>query len=149
VSNEELTGRHVLVHPGLWNDPAEKNGEIGEIAEADLNDDLIRVKFNDGKYGFYGTDALLVFRTSDEICDQLKQNAGNLSTLEFKDLKNIALLLDYGREPQLLTAMNLVRDNPQALQVSMVSIGDKPKKHPGTAGRPLILIIPTWFTLKF
>jgi hypothetical protein len=129
VNNEELTGYHVLVHPVLWDDPAEKNGEIGEIAEADLNDDLIRVKFDDGKYGFYGTDALLVFRTSDEIYDQLKQNAGNLSPLEFKDLKNIALLLDYGKEPQLLRAMNMVRDNPEALQVSMISIGDKLKNN--------------------
>jgi len=122
VNNEELTGRPVLVHPVLWDDPAEKNGEIGRIAEADLDDDLIRVKFDDGKYGFYGSDALLVFRSSDEIYEQLKQKAGYLSAQQFKDLKNIALLLDYGKEPQLLTAMNMVRENPEALQGSMFSL---------------------------
>lgn len=122
MNNEELTGRPVLVHPVLWDDPAEKNGEIGRIAEADLDDDLIRVKFDDGKYGFYGSDALLVFRSSDEIYEQLKQKAGYLSAQQFKDLKNIALLLDYGKEPQLLTAMNMVRENPEALQGSMFSL---------------------------
>ncbi|UOE47816.1 hypothetical protein MTO98_25740 [Mucilaginibacter sp. SMC90] len=127
MNNEELTGRRVLVHPVLWDDPAEKNGEIGEITEVNLHDDLIRVKFDDQKYGFYGSDALLVFRSSEEIYDQLKQNAVNLSAREFKDLKNIALLLGYGKEPQLLTAMNMVRGNPEALQVSMISIADKLK----------------------
>ncbi|UOE50923.1 hypothetical protein MTO98_07510 [Mucilaginibacter sp. SMC90] len=127
MNNEELIGQNVLVHPVLWGDPAEKNGEIGEITEANIEDDLIRVKFDDGKYGFYGSNALLVFRTPDEIYDHLKQNVDNLYSWEFKDLTSIALLLDYGKEPQSLTAMKMVREHPESLQVSMISIEDKLK----------------------
>lgn len=128
MNNEELIGQRVLVHPVLWDDPAEKNGEIGMITEADLADDLIRVKFEDQKYGFYGSDSLLVFRPSNDIYEQLKQNAGQLSAEQFKDLKNIALLLDYGKEPQLLKAMEMVRENPESLQGSMLSLEDKIRK---------------------
>ncbi|SEO10374.1 hypothetical protein SAMN05192574_105315 [Mucilaginibacter gossypiicola] len=124
MNNDELNGRYVLVHPALWDDPAEKNGEIGMITENNLDDDIIKLRFNDEKHAFYASNALLVFQPSDNLYETLKQNATLLSAQNFKDLKSVALLLDYGRPEQTKAAMGLVLQNPDLLEMSMVSLED-------------------------
>jgi hypothetical protein len=100
----------LLVHPDL-NDPVHKQGEIGFLTAAIVNTDEFYVGFDDHQVGFYGADALLTFKEPGDIYDYLHQNALTLSVDDFKDLKNIALLLDHGTEKHIRTAMELVKKN--------------------------------------
>ncbi|MEO6852210.1 MAG: hypothetical protein ABI166_16325 [Mucilaginibacter sp.] len=101
----------LLVHPDLKDDPVQKQGEIGFITAAILNTDEFYVGFDDHQVGFYSADALLTFKEPGDIYDFMHQNALKLSVDDFKDLKNIALLLDHGTENHIRTAMELVKKN--------------------------------------
>jgi hypothetical protein len=108
--NEIQLPHFLLVHPDL-NDPVHKQGEIGFLTAAIVNTDEFYVGFDDFEVGFYGADALLTLKEPSEIYDYLHQNALRLSVDDFKDLKNIALLLDHGTEKHTRTAMELVKKN--------------------------------------
>jgi hypothetical protein len=86
-------------------------GEIGFITAAILNTDEFYIGFDDHQVGFYGADALLTFKKLGDIYDFLHHNALTLSVDDFKDLKNIALLLDHGTERHIRMAMELVKKN--------------------------------------
>ena len=101
----------LLVNPELKDDPVNKQGEIGFITAAILNTDEFYVGFDDHEVGFYSADALLTFKEPGDIYDFMHQNALTLSVDDFKDLKNIALLLDHGTEKHIRTAMELVKKN--------------------------------------
>lgn len=101
----------LLVHPDLKDDPVNKQGEIGFITAAILNTDEFYVGFDDNEVGFYSADALLTFKEPGDIYDFMHENALTLSVDDFKDLKNIALLLDHGTEKHIRTAMELVKKN--------------------------------------
>ena len=109
--NEILLPQLLLVHPDLKDDPVQKQGEIGFITAAILNTDEFYVGFDDHQVGFYSADALLTFKEPGDIYDFLHQNALTLSVDDFKDLKNIALLLDHGTERHIRTAMEMVKKN--------------------------------------
>jgi hypothetical protein len=109
--NEIQLPHLLLVHPDLKDDPVNKQGEIGFIKAAILNTDEFYVGFDDFQVGFYGADALLTFKEPGDIYDFLHQNALTLSVDDFKDLKNIALLLDHGTQKHIRTAMELVKKN--------------------------------------
>jgi uncharacterized protein YigA (DUF484 family) len=122
MTAEELSGQLVMVHPELYDDPTEKNGEIGSITVADLSDDLVRVKFDDDRRGLYATNALLIFKPSEQIYHHLKQESTQMAPTTFKDLKNIALLLDYGTAQQQRNAMAIAQKNPAVLSSALVSL---------------------------
>lgn len=109
--NEIQLPHFLLVHPDLKDDPVNKQGEIGFITAAILNTDEFYVGFDDYEVGFYSADALLTFKEPGDIYDFMHQNALKLSVDDFKDLKNIALLLDHGTEKHIRTAMELVKKN--------------------------------------
>lgn len=110
-SNEIQLPHYLLVNPELKNDPVNKQNEIGFITAAILNTDEFYVGFDDHVVGFYGADALLTFKEPGDIYDFMHENALTLSVDDFKDLKNIALLLDHGTEKHIRTAMELVKKN--------------------------------------
>ena len=109
--NEIQLPHYLLVHPDLKDDPMNKQGEIGFITAAILNTDEFYVGFDDHEVGFYSADALLTFKEPGNIYDFMHKNALTLSVDDFKDLKNIALLLDHGTEKHIRTAMELVKKN--------------------------------------
>jgi hypothetical protein len=109
--NEIQLPDYLLVHPDLKDDPVNKQGEIGFITAAILNTDEFYVGFDDHQVGLYSADALLTFKESGDIYDFMHQNALALSVDDFKDLKNIALLLDHGTEKHIRTALELVKKN--------------------------------------
>ncbi|MET3981721.1 hypothetical protein ABIB62_004262 [Mucilaginibacter sp. UYP25] len=112
----------VLVHPQLKDDPVAKQGQIGVITAAILNSDEFYVGFDDKEVGLYAADALLLFNPSDQIYQNLKQDVMKLAPSTFKDLKNIALLLDYGTTKQQRTAMEIAQRNPDVIASAMVSL---------------------------
>jgi hypothetical protein len=109
--NEIQLPHFLLVHPELKDDPVNKQGEIGFITAAILNTDEFYVGFDDHQVGFYGADALLTFKEPGGIYDFMHQHALTLSVDDFKDLKNIALLLDHGTQKHIRTVMELVKKN--------------------------------------
>lgn len=109
--NEIQLPHFLLVHPDLKDDPVNKQGEIGFITAAILNTDDFYVGFDDHEVGFYSANALLTFKEPGDIYDFMHQNALTLSVDDFKDLKNIALLLDHGTQKHIRTAMELVKRN--------------------------------------
>jgi hypothetical protein len=122
MTDEDLSGVTVMVHPALAEDPAEKQGEIGEITVASLADDLVRVRFDDGGRGLYSMDAVLIFKASEQIYQHIKDKIMVLEPTTFKDLKNIALLLDYGTPQQKLKAMQIAQKNPDVVSAALVSL---------------------------
>jgi hypothetical protein len=124
MTAEELTGQLVMVHPELYDDPAGKTGEIGTITAVDLAEDLVRVKFDDEQRGLYATNALLVFKPADQIYEHLRKDVMKLAPADFKDLKNIALLLDYGTKPQQRAAMEIAQRNPGVVSSAFRSMED-------------------------
>lgn len=112
----------VMVHPQLKEDPANKQGEIGVITAAILNTDEFFVGFDDKEVGLYSADALLTFIPTEEIYMNLKRDAIRLDTATFQDLKNIALLLDYGTPKQHRTAMEIAKKNPAVIATALVPL---------------------------
>jgi hypothetical protein len=110
-SNEIQLPHYLLVNPELKDDQVNKQGEIGFITAAILNTDEFYVGFDDHEVGFYSASALLTFKEPGDIYDYMHENALRLSVDDFKDLKNIALLLDHGTEKHIRTAMELVKKN--------------------------------------
>lgn len=109
--NEIQLPDFLLVHPELKDDPVNKQGQIGFVTAAILNTDEFYIGFDDFEVGLYSADALLVLKPPGDIYDLLHHNALTLSVDDFKDLKNIALLLDHGTEKHVRTAMELVQKN--------------------------------------
>jgi hypothetical protein len=122
VANEIQLPEYLLVHPDLKDDPVNKQGHIGFITAAIINTDEFYVGFDDHIVGLYSADALLTFRENSFIYDYIHQNALKLSVKDFKDLKNIALLLDYGSAKQQRTAMEIVQKNPDVIASALVSL---------------------------
>jgi hypothetical protein len=112
----------VMVHPKLKDDPVAKQGQIGFITAAILNTDDFYVGFEDGEVGLYSADALLTFKPPDDIYDGIKRDVMQLLPATFKDLKNIALLLDYGTEIQHRKAMEIAQKNPAVMANAMESL---------------------------
>ncbi|MBB6107840.1 hypothetical protein SAMN05421821_101247 [Mucilaginibacter lappiensis] len=115
----------LMVHPDLKDDPANKQGEIGFITAAILNMDEFYVGFDDHQVGLYSADALLTFKEPGNIYDFMHQNALTLSVDDFKDLKNIALLLDHGTEKHIRTAMELVKKNDAIRDAATIGLDQR------------------------
>lgn len=116
---DELTGTLVLVHPDLTDDPARRQGEIGIITGADLDNDDIFVSFGKGEQALYSTDALLIFKPADVIYGLLMNDARKASQSDFKALFQVNLMQQHGLTPLVRKAMDLVKDNKVVRDFSM------------------------------
>jgi len=116
---DELTGTLVLVHPELTDDPAGRQGQIGIITGADLENDDVFVSFGKGEQALYSTDALLVFKQPDVIYDLLMNDARKASQADFKALFQVNLMQQHGLTPLVRKAMEFVKDNKVVREFSM------------------------------
>ena len=121
-SNGIQLPEYLLVHPELKDDPINKQGQIGFITAAVLNTDEFYVGFDDHEVGLYSADALLILKASGVIHDFIHQNALKLSVDDFKDLKNIALHLDYGTLEQQRKAIKIAKENPSVGSIALMSL---------------------------
>ena len=109
--NDELTGKLVLVHPGLTHDPAGRQNEIGIIVNSDLADDNILVSFQDNGYASFSSDALLVLLPDEQIHQNLVDMAYEAAFRDLKALTHIDLFLRYGSGDKHFKALEMARDN--------------------------------------
>ncbi|AYL95329.1 hypothetical protein [Mucilaginibacter celer] len=111
IPDQELNGKIVMMNPKMWAEHSDEAGVIGQITKADTRRDDFFVDYGGTKEHWHGANALLALRKSTEIYDLLRDKPHTLSVNDFKDLKNIALLLDYGTIKHHRTAMELVVKN--------------------------------------
>src|ERR1700733_7922806 len=115
---------YVLVNPRLTEDPVFRKGQVGGIKAAILNTDEFIVGFDDSQVGLYSANALLLLKQPESIYEYMHQNAPSLSVDDFKALKNIALLLDYGTKSYMRTAMELVQKNENILDAATTGLDE-------------------------
>lgn len=122
---EDLTGTMVLVHPELTTDPAKRQGQIGMITSADLNNDIIRVGFGNAPVALYSTDALLVLKPHNDLYKDLLTDVKQMEVQDFKTLLRVSMILENGSPNQLKQALEMVMANEQTLKYGTVSLQDK------------------------
>ncbi len=123
--SDELAGAPTLVHWELSDDPAQKQGQVGMITSADLENDEVYVSFGKGQQALYGTDALLVLQNQNDIYRYLMTNVSKLTTPEFKDMFRITLLQQTGQRKDAVEALELAKNNPQLQQFTLSSLQQK------------------------
>ncbi|XHR97325.1 hypothetical protein ACFJIV_12105 [Mucilaginibacter sp. UC70_90] len=111
IRDDDLNGAVVMMNPRMWARHADEAGVIGLITKADIARDDFFVDYGGEKEHWHGADALLMFRKPGEIYDLLRDKPHTLAVDDFKALKNIALLLDYGTVIHQHRAMELVAMN--------------------------------------
>ena len=119
-ANDKLRGKVVFVHPKLFTDPLGKRNQVGVISEADIALDNIYVDFRD-KVGLFSADALFTFLRSDQIQDNLVNLLQDKTSVEFKALRSVELLVRYGDVTEKIKAMQTARDFP-AIQPMCVEV---------------------------
>lgn len=122
IPDQELNGTVVMMNPKMWAEHADEAGVIGQITKADPMRDDFFVDYGGARQHWHGANALLAFRKSAEIYDVLRDKPHMLSVDDFKDLKNIALLLDYGTVKHHRTAMELVAQNEHIRDVATIRL---------------------------
>lgn len=115
----ELAGTSVLVHPEFDDDPAQQQGKVGMIASADLDNDDFLISFGKGEFGRYSSQALLVFKPTDQIYDLLLNDARKAGKEDFKALFQVNLMQQQGFTPLIRKAMDFVKDNKVVRDFSM------------------------------
>ncbi|WP_345955245.1 hypothetical protein [Mucilaginibacter sp. PAMB04168] len=119
-ANDKLRGEVVFVHPELFADPLGKRNQVGVISEADIALDNIYVDFRD-KVGLFSADALFTFLRSDQIQDNLVNLLQDKTSVEFRALRSVELLVRYGDVTEKIKAMQTARDFP-AIQPMCVEV---------------------------
>jgi hypothetical protein len=120
-----LHGTLALVRPDLENDPVHQQGEIGIITYVDRNNDEVYVIFDNGKEGTYQGEALLQFKTPDEVAASPVDNAREMKLKDYKDVYKIGLLFDLGRSADLMKALEIARDNPDIWRDVFVTLAER------------------------
>lgn len=121
---DDLSGKVVLVHPGLAHDPVNRQNHIGVISHVDTVQDDVFVDF-EGVQGLYASDALLVFRDDEEIHQHLADIAYETPFNELKALTQIDLFLRYGGENREKMAMEIAKANPVIHRFCLESLNDQ------------------------
>ncbi|MEZ2336971.1 hypothetical protein AB6735_15110 [Mucilaginibacter sp. RCC_168] len=124
LENDKLRGVVVFVHPELQCDPLGKRNQVGVICEADIALDNIYVDFRD-KVGLFSADALFTFLRSDQIQDNLVNLLQDKTSLEFKVLRSVELLVRYGDVTEKIKAMQTARDFPAIQPMCVEVLKDK------------------------
>src|SRR4051812_11804232 len=102
---DELTGMLVLVHPELSEDPANKQGQVGMISGAQLENDDVFVSFGKGEQALYSTDALLVFKRENDLYTIIMTKGKDAGPDVFKKLFQVNLMQQHGITPLVRKAM--------------------------------------------
>ncbi|MFC0513158.1 hypothetical protein ACFFGT_03065 [Mucilaginibacter angelicae] len=122
MTDHELLGTLVLVHPDLKDHPAGREGDIGIVVYVDSLHNQVYLRFTDEAEAVYPSDALFLLKESEQLFS--RESAGtNSATLNgYKDLFKIATLRKMGRSTDIWNALEIARDNPEIWPASLVSV---------------------------
>jgi hypothetical protein len=121
--NNQLHGTLVLVHPYLEDDPARQQGKIGILTYV-AEDKEVFVSFQNGAEGQYNAGDLLQLKDRDKIFDE-RQNFGDLSLDDYKDLYKISLLQELGRSTDILHALEIAGRNPAVWEKTLLPVSER------------------------
>ena len=122
MTDHELMGTLVLVHPDLENHPAGREGDIGIVAYVDATQNEIYLRFTDEAEAVYPSDALFMLQQKEKIFPDGGANVSVANLDSYKDLYKIATLQGIGRGKDIWNALEIARDNPQIWPNSLVSV---------------------------
>ncbi|MES2108731.1 MAG: hypothetical protein V4577_08295 [Bacteroidota bacterium] len=122
MTNNELLGTLVLVHPNLENHPAGREGDIGIVAYVDSPKNEVYLRFTDEAEAVYPSDALFMLKDSDKIFPEAAIDRSNMNMDNYKDLYKINTLQSMGRGKDIMNALEIARDNPGIWPSSLVSV---------------------------
>lgn len=123
--HDELAGLFVLVHPNLAYDPADRRNQIGIIASAELENDIVAVSFGKDGQALFSADALLVLKKPNEIHFEAVKDATKMDLKDFKQTLEVSLLASSPLMKDRRRAVELSRDNPNVREYSMNSLEDE------------------------
>ena len=123
-TNEELMGSWVLVHPDLGFDAVERQGQMGIITYADVENDEFFVGFGKAM-GLYAGDSLFTLRSSNDIYGSMMANVKNLEKDHIKDILRISMLVATNQPKDLKTAMEMAAKDEVVRSYSLISLEDK------------------------
>lgn len=124
---KELIDKHVLIHPLLPIDPAQKQGHLGTISYASYDNEIMEVSFEDGEKSLYLTDALLVFKSLQELSHTIKKEHKLLNAKDLKTLMDIYLILKNEALSQIPKAFRMILSNNEILRLATVSLTSRLK----------------------
>lgn len=122
MTNNELLGTLVLVHPNLENHPAGREGDIGIVAYVDTPNNEVYLRFTDEAEAVYTSDALFMLKDSDKIFPEAAIDRSNMNMDNYKDLYKINTLQNMGRGKDIMNALEIARDNPGIWPSCLVSV---------------------------
>lgn len=118
-------GTYAIVNPQVTNDPANRQGKIGMIVDANIENDDIWVSFGKTEVGLYSTNALMVLQKPDLISQNAMDKRFEISGADFKRLMEISLLqADRGPE-SAKKALEMARSSEAVMQNSVTTLQDK------------------------
>jgi hypothetical protein len=121
--SESMTGKMIMVNPDLPDDMIWRKGDIAIITKDEL--DSVTIRFDNDQFAKYGKEAVLAFKSPKEIYDHLEDEAMTMPKSNFRKLRNIAMLLEYGSEKQERTAMEIIQRNPALMLSALQPLGEK------------------------
>ncbi|MBL4675543.1 MAG: hypothetical protein JKY70_04960 [Mucilaginibacter sp.] len=124
-NKEDLTGILVLVNPALKDDPVSKQGQTGLLLYLDPEKDDAYVAFGKGEQALYSSDALLVFKTPQEIYQELMTHTRELPVADMKALYRIGMLLDDHTSEGIKEAMKIAAENPAIQDRALTTLQEK------------------------
>lgn len=113
ANNNDLKGNIVMLRQELWDILADAKDVIGEIISADLERDDFYVQYGGSSVLLHSSDALSVLKSYREMYDLVDHEPARFTADGLKDLKSVALLLEYGSPKHQRTAMELLFKNPE------------------------------------
>jgi hypothetical protein len=122
MTNNELLGTLVLVHPDLKDHPAGREGDIGIVAYVDSPHNQVYLRFTDEAEAVYPSDALFMLKNKEKLFSEKLAGGSDMKLDNYKDLYKIATLQDMGRGKDIWTALEIARDNPEIWKNSLVSV---------------------------
>ncbi|SDP47042.1 hypothetical protein SAMN05428975_1348 [Mucilaginibacter sp. OK268] len=122
MTNNELLGTLVLVHPDLKDHPAGREGDIGIVAYVDSPNNQVYLRFTDEAEAVYPSDALFMLKNKEKLFSEKSAGGSDMKLDNYKDLYKIATLQDMGRGKDIWTALEIARDNPEIWKNSLVSV---------------------------
>jgi hypothetical protein len=121
---DQLIDTQVMVNPALTFDPVNQQSHVGRISTIIYQNDEVYVRFNDGKFGLYSADALLVLRPQEEILLNLREGIDSFQKSDILDMLNIYLLQASGNDGAISEAMYMAAFNDAVTNKTLIPLNE-------------------------
>lgn len=125
MTDDDLSGTFVLVHPRLSNDPENRKNQVGVIVSADLQNDNIIVGFSDETESIFSADALLVLRNVSEIERDADYDFNLLPREDYWDIREVCFLAGSWQTECRRAAIELAQQSEMTQEYALRPLNDE------------------------